>query len=176
MPDVICPKCEQSRAVTNEVLASITGKSVRCSHCKAVFVVHAAEDRDILDFLNDPAPLVEALKDEPTPAIEHRESKAEQDGADETARLSKRQTSRSRTLGLLALGKTMNEFVLWLFKAILVILAVIFAVQYSEETSGGGIAVLVFLACWIVILLHRVVSLLQGIADRQGQKSRGVSA
>lgn len=165
MPDVICPKCEQSRAVTKEVLASITGKSVRCSHCKAVFVVHAAEDRDILDFLNDPVPLVEALKDEPTPAIEHRESKAEQDGADEAARLSKRQTSRFRVALLVAevLG-SIGQIGFWL----LVTAAVILIAVHSGQSSGDGIGVLVFLACWIVILLHRVVSLLQGIADRKG--------
>lgn len=42
MPDVTCPSCGRSKAVTAEVFATLTGKTIRCSGCKVEFVV---EDR-----------------------------------------------------------------------------------------------------------------------------------
>lgn len=66
MPDVICPKCGRTKAVTDDKYASISGKAVRCSGCKADFIV---EERDPLDFLKDvPPPVASELSLPTSPA------------------------------------------------------------------------------------------------------------
>ena len=78
MPEVTCPSCGRSKAVTAETLASIAGKTIRCE-CKASFVV---EDRGPLDFLDAPAAPVMPPKIAPTLTKEQREAVAEQNVAD----------------------------------------------------------------------------------------------
>ena len=154
MPDVICPKCGRSKAVTDDVFATLTGKTIRCSGCKAEFVV---EEQVPLDFLDAPAaPVIPpkiAPKIAPTLTKEQREAVAERNVA---AYWSNRHT----TLAVEILREVWKLFV-WLFVACLVIAAAL----YAGNASSGGIGVLVFVASLIAILLTQVIDILIRIAN-----------
>ncbi len=149
MPDVICPHCGRSKAVTAATLASIAGKTIRCSGCKAEFVV---EDRGPLDFLDARTAPEIPPKNAPTLSKEQREAFAEQNVADYKASKTPWHKSSLPLSVVYAIGKT----VVWLFVAFLAIEAS----TYSGSASSGGIGVLVFVASLIALLLTQVINLL----------------
>ena len=158
MPDVICPKCGRSKAVTDDVFATLTGKTIRCSGCKAEFVV---EEQVPLDFLDAPAaPVIPpkiAPKIAPTLTKEQREAVAERNVADFRASRSPSHGGSQSPSIVYAIGKA----VVWLFVACLVIAAAL----YAGNASSGGIGVLVFVASLIAILLTQVIDILIRIAN-----------
>lgn len=145
MPDVICPHCGRLKKVTDDVFASISGKSVRCSGCKAEFVVEAG---GMLDFLNSPAEAVTPPKIVPQLSKEEREAIAERN-------VGGYWSGRHTKLAVEILREVWKLFV-WGFVAFLVI----GVSAYSGRASSGGIGVLVFVASLIAILLYQVIDLL----------------